>query len=382
MEPILEMIKTLTGINSPSGDTEEAIQFVEKYAKDLGYQTTLTNKGALLITVPGKNDEVQRCITAHVDTLGAMVKEIKEDGRLAIELIGGFTYNAIEGEYCQIKTDAGQIYTGTICLHETSVHVYRNNHEIPRDQKHMEIRIDEVTTSEEDTKSLGISVGDFVSFDPRTVITSSGFIKSRHLDDKASVAMILQLLKKLKEEQIILPHTTQFYISNNEEIGYGANASIDSKIKEYIALDGVEAAGQGEDTDKHALAIGKGSPGVLHGTKMYLIQDEGGQVQLAHSISAGLDYPGIGPEHSYYHDIGRVTFENASDTQAMNALINFTKHEGIIPAIESAHALSYVERLAPTMSKEDIIVVTISGRGDKDMETIRQYMAERGLANG
>lgn len=127
--------------------------------------------------------------------------------------------------------------------------------------------------------------------------------------------------------------------------------------------------------------IGKGSPGVLHGTKMYLIQDEGGQVQLAHSISAGLDYPGIGPEHSYYHDIGRVTFENASDTQAMNALINFTKHEGIIPAIESAHALSYVERLAPTMSKEDIIVVTISGRGDKDMETIRQYMAERGLAN-
>ncbi|MBG3301386.1 tryptophan synthase subunit beta [Staphylococcus aureus] len=166
-------------------------------------------------------------------------------------------------------------------------------------------------------------------------------------------------------------------------IGGGSNAigTFYPFIKDDVALYGVEAAGQGEDTDKHALAIGKGSPGVLHGTKMYLIQDEGGQVQLAHSISAGLDYPGIGPEHSYYHDIGRVTFENASDTQAMNALINFTKHEGIIPAIESAHALSYVERLAPTMSKEDIIVVTISGRGDKDMETIRQYMAERGLAN-
>ncbi|EOB0961510.1 tryptophan synthase subunit beta [Staphylococcus aureus] len=166
-------------------------------------------------------------------------------------------------------------------------------------------------------------------------------------------------------------------------IGGGSNAigTFYPFIKDDIALYGVEAAGQGEDTDKHALAIGKGSPGVLHGTKMYLIQDEGGQVQLAHSISAGLDYPGIGPEHSYYHDIGRVTFENASDTQAMNALINFTKHEGIIPAIESAHALSYVERLAPTMSKEDIIVVTISGRGDKDMETIRQYMTERGVEN-
>ncbi|CAC5483001.1 TPA: tryptophan synthase subunit beta [Staphylococcus aureus] len=166
-------------------------------------------------------------------------------------------------------------------------------------------------------------------------------------------------------------------------IGGGSNAigTFYPFIKDDVALYGVEAAGQGEDTDKHALAIGKGSPGVLHGTKMYLIQDEGGQVQLAHSISAGLDYPGIGPEHSYYHDIGRVTFENASDTQAMNALINFTKHEGIIPAIESAHALSYVERLAPTMSKEDIIVVTISGRGDKDMETIRQYMTERGVEN-
>lgn len=124
MEPILEMIKTLTGINSPSGDTEEAIQFVEKYAKDLGYQTTLTNKGALLITVPGKNDEVQRCITAHVDTLGAMVKEIKEDGRLAIELIGGFTYNAIEGEYCQIKTDAGQIYTEQfVCMKQVFMYI-------------------------------------------------------------------------------------------------------------------------------------------------------------------------------------------------------------------------------------------------------------------
>ncbi|HHW5690667.1 TPA: tryptophan synthase subunit beta [Staphylococcus aureus] len=125
-------------------------------------------------------------------------------------------------------------------------------------------------------------------------------------------------------------------------IGGGSNAigTFYPFIKDDVVLYGVEAAGQGEDTDKHALAIGKGSPGVLHGTKMYLIQDEGGQVQLAHSISAGLDYPGIGPEHSYYHDIGRVTFENASDTQAMNALINFTKHEGIIPAIESAHALN------------------------------------------
>lgn len=166
-------------------------------------------------------------------------------------------------------------------------------------------------------------------------------------------------------------------------IGGGSNAigTFYPFIQDDVKLYGVEAACKGKLTDKHALAIGKGSPGVLHGAKMYLIQDQHGQVQLAHSISAGLDYPGIGPEHSYYHDIGRVTYTDASDEQAMEALIRFTKAEGIIPAIESAHALSYVERLAPTMNKDQIIVVTVSGRGDKDMETIRQYTQQRGEIN-
>ncbi|GEP83515.1 tryptophan synthase subunit beta [Staphylococcus piscifermentans] len=150
---------------------------------------------------------------------------------------------------------------------------------------------------------------------------------------------------------------------------------------ESVKLYGVEAAGDGADTDKHALAISKGSVGVLHGTKMYLLQNEEGQIGLAHSISAGLDYPGIGPEHSYYNDIGRAEYPSASDEEAMEALIRFTKAEGIIPAIESAHALSYVEKLAPTMDKDEIIVVTVSGRGDKDMDTIRKYMKERGAEN-
>lgn len=163
-------------------------------------------------------------------------------------------------------------------------------------------------------------------------------------------------------------------------IGGGSNAigTFYPFIKDKVKLYGVEAAGQGIDTVKHALAIGKGRPGVLHGSKMYLIQDENGQVELAHSISAGLDYPGIGPEHSYYHDIGRVQYKHATDTEAMEALIRFSKMEGIIPAIESAHALSYVEKLAPKMNKDEILVVTISGRGDKDMETIRHYMQTRG----
>ncbi|MCG3398613.1 tryptophan synthase subunit beta [Staphylococcus massiliensis] len=151
---------------------------------------------------------------------------------------------------------------------------------------------------------------------------------------------------------------------------------------ESVKLYGVEASGEGPDTKRHALAINKGKKGVLHGTKMYINQDEHNQIDLAHSISAGLDYPGIGPEHCYYHDIGRVQYEMASDDEAMQALKRFTEAEGIIPAIESAHALSYVERLAQEMNPDDIIVVTISGRGDKDMDTIRTYFGEEVRRDG
>ncbi|MCY1038608.1 tryptophan synthase subunit beta [Staphylococcus nepalensis] len=163
-------------------------------------------------------------------------------------------------------------------------------------------------------------------------------------------------------------------------VGGGSNAigTFYPFIEDDVALYGVEAAGEGIDSDKHALAINKGKEGILHGTKMYLIQDDHGQIELAHSISAGLDYPGVGPEHSYYHHIGRVKYATASDKQAMDALMRFTKAEGIIPAIESAHALSFVEEIAPTMDKDQIIVVTVSGRGDKDMETIRNYMKQDG----
>ena len=152
-------------------------------------------------------------------------------------------------------------------------------------------------------------------------------------------------------------------------------------IQDDVKLYGVEAAGKGSHTHNHALAIGKGKPGVLHGSRMYLIQNDDGQIELAHSISAGLDYPGIGPEHSYYNDIGRVSYVSATDNEAMEALITFSKVEGIIPAIESAHALSYVEKLAPNMDENEIIVVTISGRGDKDMETIKQYKENGGEQN-
>jgi tryptophan synthase beta chain len=137
-----------------------------------------------------------------------------------------------------------------------------------------------------------------------------------------------------------------------------------------VKLYGVEAAGLGLDTDKHAATISKGNAGVLHGMMTYLLQDKYGQIQPVYSISAGLDYPGVGPEHAYLHDIGRVHYTSVTDNEAIEAFEMLSRLEGIIPALESAHAVAYAAKLIPQISKNDIIVINISGRGDKDVQSI------------
>ena len=136
-----------------------------------------------------------------------------------------------------------------------------------------------------------------------------------------------------------------------------------------VEIVGVEAAGEGLDK-KHAASLAGGRPGILHGNKTYLLQDEDGQITEAHSISAGIDYPGIGPEHSWLHEIGRVRYEPVTDDEALASFQKLTKLEGIIPALESAHAIAAAERIAPTMDKDKIIIVNCSGRGDKDIFTV------------
>jgi len=144
--------------------------------------------------------------------------------------------------------------------------------------------------------------------------------------------------------------------------------------EQSVRLIGVEAAGRGLDTDKHAATMTKGSEGVFQGSYSYLLQDEFGQVQEAHSISAGLDYPGVGPEHAYLKSIGRAEYVPATDREALDALRLLSRTEGIIPALESAHAIAHTIRLAPTLSGDRIIVVSLSGRGDKDMEAIMRHL--------
>ena len=154
-------------------------------------------------------------------------------------------------------------------------------------------------------------------------------------------------------------------------VGGGSNAMglFYPFIQNHVRMIGVEAAGCGLNTKKHAATLTKGTPGVLHGSFSYLLQDKNGQVELAHSISAGLDYPGVGPEHSALKDLGRVTYVSITDKQALSAAHLLTRLEGIIPALESAHAFAYLHTLMPATSKKDILVVNLSGRGDKDMTT-------------
>lgn len=140
---------------------------------------------------------------------------------------------------------------------------------------------------------------------------------------------------------------------------------------EEVCLYGVEAAGEGINTGKHAASLTLGKPGVLHGARMYLLQDEDGQIKEAHSISAGLDYPGVGPEHSYLKDKDRVQYESITDDEALEALQILCQLEGIIPALESSHAVAHALKLAPTMSLDEALVICLSGRGDKDVETVR-----------
>jgi len=160
-------------------------------------------------------------------------------------------------------------------------------------------------------------------------------------------------------------------------IGGGSNAMglffpflDDPSVRMY----GVEAAGHGLDTPEHAASLSKGRPGVLHGNRTYLLQDADGQITEAHSISAGLDYPGVGPEHAWLHDLGRVNYVSATDTEALDAFQLCSRLEGIIPALEPAHALAYVMKLAPTLPREEIIVMNLCGRGDKDIFTVARHL--------
>ena len=255
MQQTIDYLKKLTSIPSPTGYTREVADYIVGEVERLGYTAIRTNKGGVNVIVKGRDDNKHRVVTAHVDTLGAMVRGVKADGRLKMAKIGGYPWNMIEGENCLVHVaSTGKTVSGTILIHQTSTHVYKDAGTAERTEDNMEVRLDVKVRNEQETRDLGIDVGDFISFDPRTIITETGFIKSRFLDDKVSAAILLDLLRKYKEENIELPHTTHFMFSVFEEVGHGANSNLPKEAVEYLAVD-MGAMGDDQQTDEYTVSI-------------------------------------------------------------------------------------------------------------------------------
>lgn len=235
-EFILNKAKELLEFHSPTGFCFEIMELIESYAKDLGYSFERTNKGNGIITIEGKSNERVVGLAAHVDTLGAMVRSITSDGTLKFTLLGGPIPATMDSEYCIIRTRDGRKYTGTFLSTSPAVHVYSDARDKKRDPDNMEVRIDEVVKNKEDVEDLGIRPGDFIFLDPKTTITESGFIKSRFIDDKGSVAALMGLLELFNREKIVPKYKTKIIISTYEEVGHGSSY-IPKDITELIAVD-------------------------------------------------------------------------------------------------------------------------------------------------
>ena len=261
---LADFLVGLLNTPSPTGDAERGIAYTETALHALGLTTRRTVKGALVATLEGRSDAEPRAVTAHVDTLGAMVKEIKPNGRLGLTQIGGYPWNAIEGEGVTIATEGLGTYRGNVQLNKASSHVHGPAvGETKREASSLEVRIDARTGSAAETRALGIAVGDFVFLDPR-VEAVNGFLRSRHLDDKAGVACVLAAVKALQDMGEVPAQRTTLHISNYEEVGHGAAGGFPPDIVELLTVD-MAAIGDGQASDEyHCTLCVKDSGGPYH----------------------------------------------------------------------------------------------------------------------
>lgn len=238
VEYMVEETKKILAIDSPSGYTAEVADYVMKAYQKLGYEPKLTTKGGVLVALGGKDKKNAVMLEAHIDTLGAMVAQIKSDGRLRVTPIGGMNANNAEAENCRIHTRFGKkVYEGTLQLANASIHVNGDYNDKKRTFDETEIVLDEKVHSREDVEALGIMTGDIVCFDPRTTVTESGYIKSRFLDDKLSVGILLGYARYLKEENVTPERMIYQHITVFEEVGHGGAASIPEGVTEVISVD-------------------------------------------------------------------------------------------------------------------------------------------------
>lgn len=233
----VEKAKEILAVDSPTGYTDNAAEFVKKEFEKLGCKAFITVKGGVAVEIAGGDEANALLLEAHLDTLGGIVSEIKSNGRLRISPLGGLNGYNTEGENCRIITRKNGIYEGTFLLENPSIHVNGEFNKTDRSFSNMEVVIDEDVRSADDVRKLGISNGDIVAFDTRTVVTSSGYIKSRFLDDKLSVSAILGFAKLLREENIVPERKIYLHITVYEEVGHGAAAVPFDGITEVLSVD-------------------------------------------------------------------------------------------------------------------------------------------------
>lgn len=222
--------------DSPSGYTFELTEKLKKELDELGYASRIHNKGTLEIVIPGTDPSKTVATSAHIDTLGLMVRSLKENGTLALTKIGGPLTPTLDGEYCTLVTREGRRFSGTILSTSPAAHVFPDAATKSRDIDDLELRLDEEVRSRDDLKALGIENGDYVLIDPKFTVTDSGFLKSRFIDDKASAVILMLLLRDCAERRVRFRHTTKLYFSVYEEVGHGASA-IAEDIDEFVTVD-------------------------------------------------------------------------------------------------------------------------------------------------
>jgi putative aminopeptidase FrvX len=289
---------------SPTGFTQRVMAQIEAALDDLHVaQLTRaqTRKGALVATWSGVSSDAPRALTAHVDTLGAMVKEVKSNGRLQLTPIGGFAWNTVEGEGCTVYLQQREPLRGALLVTTASGHVHGLKvGETVRDAEHMEVRLDARTSSAGETQTLGVNVGDFIAFDPRLEI-NNGFVRSRHLDDKASVACVLAAIKALNEAGLQPAQTTTFHFSNFEEVGHGAASGFPPDLAELVTVD-MAVVGQGQSSDEfHATLCVKDSRGPYHPELSNRLRKLADEHQIAYKVDV---YPFYGSDGEAYWRAG------------------------------------------------------------------------------
>ena len=320
---LFDSLVALLNTPSPTGLAEPAVALAEEKLRAFSeLHLHRTRKGGLVAHWPGKSHDLPRALTAHVDTLGAVVKEIKDNGRLKLSKIGSFAWNTVEGEGCTIFRSSHPLepgLRGSFLVETASAHIYGAQvGETKRDDESMEVRLDAFTTTSAETRALGVAVGDFVSFDPRVEV-NQGFIRSRHLDDKACVACVLAAVKALHDAGLQPARDTTVFVSNFEEVGHGAAAGIPPETAELLVVD-MAAVGEGQKSDEfHVSLCVKDSHGPYHHafsqslrriaegnqipyrTDVYVRYNSDGLATLRSGadLAVGLIGPGVDASHSY-----------------------------------------------------------------------------------